>query len=103
MLALKVVLAENDQIPTLIFDEIDAGIGGLTVQAVAERLYYAAQNKQVICVTHAPHIAGRAQTHFISVSAAGGKTRLRYSNYNLIIGWLRLCACWAVQQMKRQY
>ncbi|MGI5925584.1 MAG: DNA repair protein RecN [Thermacetogeniaceae bacterium] len=78
MLALKVVLAENDQIPTLIFDEIDAGIGGLTVQAVAERLYYAAQNKQVICVTHAPHIAGRAQTHFyISKSAAGGKTRIK--------------------------
>ena len=78
MLALKVVLAENDQIPTLIFDEIDAGIGGLTVQAVAERLYYAAQNKQVICVTHAPHIAGRAQTHFyISKTAAGGKTRIK--------------------------
>ncbi|MGB4043694.1 MAG: DNA repair protein RecN [Thermacetogeniaceae bacterium] len=78
MLALKVVLAENDQIPTLIFDEIDAGIGGLTVQAVAERLCYAAENKQVICVTHAPHIAGRAQTHFyISKSAAGGRTRIK--------------------------
>ncbi|HHY40173.1 MAG TPA: DNA repair protein RecN, partial [Syntrophaceticus sp.] len=69
---------ENDQIPTLIFDEIDAGIGGVTVQAVAERLYYAAQNKQVICVTHAPLIAGRAQTHFyISKSAVGGKTRIK--------------------------
>jgi len=77
MLALKVVLAKNDQIPTLIFDEIDAGIGGLTIQAVAERLHYVAQNKQVICVTHAPHIAGRAQIHFhISKTAAGGKTRI---------------------------
>jgi DNA repair protein RecN (Recombination protein N) len=45
---------------------------------VAERLCYAAENKQVICVTHAPHIAGRAQTHFyISKSAAGGKTRIK--------------------------
>ncbi|AFV11827.1 DNA recombination/repair protein RecN [Thermacetogenium phaeum DSM 12270] len=64
MLALKVILAENDRIPTLIFDEIDAGIGGLTLQAVGERLVAVAGGKQVLCVTHAPQIAGRGQRHF---------------------------------------
>jgi DNA repair protein RecN (Recombination protein N) len=78
MLALKVVLAENDHIPTLIFDEIDAGIGGLTLQAVADCLFLAAQSKQVICVTHAPHIAGRGQNHFyITKSTSNGRTSIK--------------------------
>jgi DNA repair protein RecN (Recombination protein N) len=64
MLALKVILAENDEIPTLIFDEIDTGIGGRTLQAVGERLASVARAKQVLCVTHSPHIAGRGQRHF---------------------------------------
>lgn len=78
MLALKVVLAENDQIPTLIFDEIDAGIGGLTLQTVAERLSAAARGKQVLCVTHAPNIAGRGQTHFfVEKKVDAGKTKIQ--------------------------
>ncbi|HAA90453.1 MAG: DNA repair protein RecN [Thermoanaerobacterales bacterium 50_218] len=64
MLALKVVLAEKDEIPTLVFDEIDAGIGGRTLQVVGERLARLAECKQVLCVTHSPHIAGRGQRHF---------------------------------------
>jgi len=64
MLALKVIISENDRIPTLIFDEIDAGIGGLTLQAVGDRLAAVAAKKQVLCVTHAPWIAGRGQKHF---------------------------------------
>lgn len=83
MLALKVVLAKNDQIPTLIFDEIDAGIGGLTLQAVAERLAVIAEDKQVLCVTHAPHIAGRGQTHFfVEKSVDRGKTKIQVSLLN---------------------
>jgi len=64
MLALKVILAENDEIPTLIFDEIDTGIGGRILQVVGERLSSVANTKQVLCVTHSPHIAGRGRTHF---------------------------------------
>lgn len=80
MLALKVVLAKNDQIPTLIFDEIDAGIGGLTLQAVAERLAVLGADKQVLCVTHAPNIAGRGQTHFfVEKFVKQGKTQIQVS------------------------
>jgi DNA repair protein RecN (Recombination protein N) len=64
MLALKVVLAEKDEIPVLVFDEIDTGIGGRTLQVVGERLARLAKCKQVLCVTHSPHIAGRGHRHF---------------------------------------
>ncbi|MGB9791590.1 MAG: DNA repair protein RecN [Thermacetogeniaceae bacterium] len=64
MLGLRVVLSEVDKIPTLVFDEIDAGIGGMTLQVVGEKLSAVARNKQVLCVTHSPHIAGRAERHF---------------------------------------
>lgn len=64
MLALRVILAEADLVPTLIFDEIDAGIGGRTLQIVAEKLSAVARTKQVLCVTHSPHIAGRGRRHF---------------------------------------
>lgn len=64
MLALKVIFAANDEIPTLIFDEIDTGIGGRTLQIVGERLATLARIKQVLCVTHSPHIAGRGNRHF---------------------------------------
>lgn len=75
MLALKVILAESDQIPTLIFDEIDTGIGGRTLQVVGERLGAVAANKQVLCVTHSPHIAGRGMKHFyIDKRVTGGQT-----------------------------
>jgi DNA repair protein RecN (Recombination protein N) len=76
MLALKVIFAGNDEIPTLIFDEIDTGIGGRTLQAVAERLAVLARHKQVLCVTHSPHIAGRGARHFnIEKVAAGARTQ----------------------------
>ncbi len=63
MLALKSILAQVDHIPTLIFDEIDTGIGGRAVEAVAIKLTQIGQNRQVICVTHAPQIAGKAKCH----------------------------------------
>jgi len=80
MLAIKSVLAEHDAIPTLIFDEIDAGIGGFTVRAVAKRLRQLARHRQVICVTHQPLIAAAADHHFViykEASAGRTVTRLR--------------------------
>lgn len=65
MLSIKTVLAKTDDIPTLIFDEIDAGISGRTAQKVAEKLDLIARNHQVICITHLPQIASMADTHFL--------------------------------------
>ena len=65
MLAIKAILADNDDIPTLIFDEIDAGISGRTAQAVSEKLSAVASAHQVICITHLPQIAAMADTHFL--------------------------------------
>ncbi|MCC8142340.1 MAG: DNA repair protein RecN [Lachnospiraceae bacterium] len=65
MLALKTVLAGNDEIETLIFDEIDAGIGGRTAQMVAEKIKQTARDHQVICITHLPQIAAMADHHFL--------------------------------------
>lgn len=64
MLALKSVLAENDEIGTLIFDEIDTGISGRTAQMVSQKLHMIAKNHQVICITHLPQIAAMADAHF---------------------------------------
>lgn len=64
MLAFKTVLAQNEHIGTLIFDEIDTGIGGNIVVKVAEKLKAVSQYAQVICVTHSPQIAAKADTHF---------------------------------------
>ncbi len=64
MLALKTILARQDLIPTLIFDEVDSGVGGATVQAVAEKLSHLAAHHQVMCVTHSPQIAAMADSHF---------------------------------------
>jgi DNA repair protein RecN (Recombination protein N) len=64
MLALKTVLAEADAVPTLVFDEIDAGIGGLTAQAVGKKLRDLSRHHQVLCVSHLPQIASCAHAHF---------------------------------------
>ncbi len=64
MLAMKNVLAEQDEVQTLIFDEVDAGVSGRAAQKVAEKLFAVAQSKQVLCVTHLPQLAAMADTHF---------------------------------------
>lgn len=64
MLALKTILAGADATPTLIFDEIDAGISGRSGQVVGEKLWQLTQNHQVICVTHLPQIAAFADAHY---------------------------------------
>lgn len=78
MLALKTVLAENDEIDTLIFDEIDTGISGRTAQKVSEKMNLIGRNHQVICITHLPQIAAMADTHFlIEKQVEGGATHSR--------------------------
>lgn len=65
MLALKTVLAEQDEIDTLIFDEIDSGISGRTAQKVAEKMRQTGKLHQIVCITHLPQIASMADTHFL--------------------------------------
>ena len=65
MLAIRTVTANQDDIGTLIFDEIDAGISGRTAQRVAEKLCTLSQKRQVICITHLPQIAAMADVHFM--------------------------------------
>ena len=64
MLALKNVLAENDDVSTLIFDEVDTGVSGRAAQKVAQKLAQVSRCKQVLCVTHLPQLAAMADTHF---------------------------------------
>jgi DNA repair protein RecN (Recombination protein N) len=65
MLAIKSVLADKDEIETLIFDEIDVGVSGRTAQKVSEKLSMIAGNHQVLCITHLPQIAAMADSHYI--------------------------------------
>ena len=75
MLAMKNVLAEKDQVNTLIFDEVDTGVSGRAAQKVAEKLRAVANHKQVLCVTHLPQLAALATTHFlIAKSERDGRT-----------------------------
>ncbi len=75
MLALKSVLADHDKIETLIFDEIDTGISGITAQKVSEKLSYIGEKHQVLCITHLAQIAAMAEHNYlISKSAEDGRT-----------------------------
>lgn len=65
MLAIKSVLADNDMVGTLIFDEIDVGVSGRTAQKVSERLSFISKKHQVICITHLPQITAMADSHYI--------------------------------------
>jgi DNA repair protein RecN (Recombination protein N) len=77
-LALKVVLAAADPVPTLIFDEVDSGVGGAVAAAVGERLARLADDVQVLVVTHSPQVAARARHHWrIAKSEAGVGMRTR--------------------------
>ncbi len=69
MLAIKNVLAQQDTVATLIFDEVDTGVSGRAAQKVAEKLRSVARAKQVLCVTHLPQLAALAQTHLLIAKA----------------------------------
>ena len=76
MLALKVALAEAGRAGTMIFDEIDRGVGGAVASAIGERLARLAQTSQVLVVTHSPQVAARAAHHYrIEKANAGGVSR----------------------------
>ena len=64
MLALKATSAQADAIPTLIFDEVDVGVGGAVANQVAEKLADLARSHQILCITHLPQIAAVADSHF---------------------------------------
>ena len=75
MLAMKNVLAEQDRVATLIFDEVDTGVSGRAAQKVAQKLRSVARTKQVLCVTHLPQLAALATTHLlIAKSERNGRT-----------------------------
>jgi DNA repair protein RecN (Recombination protein N) len=73
MLALKVALADRGSAPTLVFDEIDSGVGGAVADAIGQRLARLAARAQVLAVTHAPQVAARSTSHFRIAKAAIGK------------------------------
>jgi DNA repair protein RecN (Recombination protein N) len=75
LLALKVALADRGSAPTLVFDEIDSGVGGAVSDAIGQRLSRLARRVQVLTVTHAPQVAARAETHFL-ISKSGGADRV---------------------------
>jgi DNA repair protein RecN (Recombination protein N) len=77
LLALKVALADRGSAPTLVFDEIDTGVGGAVADAIGKRLKRLSAGVQVLSVTHAPQVAARAATHLLIAkgpSEAGSKT-----------------------------
>lgn len=83
MLAIKTVLAEKDDMPSLIFDEIDVGISGRTAQKVSEKMAVIAANHQVLCITHLAQIASMADNHFLiekSVQNQSTETTIRELN-----------------------
>ncbi|MBB4122300.1 DNA repair protein RecN [Martelella radicis] len=73
LLALKVALADKGSAPTLVFDEIDTGVGGAVADAIGQRLRRLAENVQVLSVTHAPQVAARAKGHYLISKASNGK------------------------------
>ncbi|MEP6974010.1 MAG: DNA repair protein RecN [Spartobacteria bacterium] len=75
MLAIKSALAMEDAIPLLVFDEIDANVGGEIAHAVGAKMRTLAEKHQVLCITHLPQVAGAAETHFVvTKEVAGGRT-----------------------------
>ncbi|MFQ5587692.1 MAG: DNA repair protein RecN [Nitrospiria bacterium] len=84
MLALKVVLAEVDPVPTFVFDEVDAGVGGGIAERVGRRLFSLSKRHQVLCITHLPQIASLADHHyFVEKKTAGDRivTTIRELSY----------------------
>ena len=74
MLAVKTVLADEEDTPTLIFDEIDTGISGITAGKVGEEVRLIGRSRQVICITHLPQIAAAADSHFLISKETDGRT-----------------------------
>ena len=83
MLAMKSILADQDDVPTLIFDEIDTGISGRTAQMVSEKMAQIGVNHQILCITHLSQIAAMADAHFlIEKSVEDGRTKTEIHELN---------------------
>jgi DNA repair protein RecN (Recombination protein N) len=88
MLALKTVLATEDQVPLLVFDEVDANVGGETANAVGEKMRQIAQQRQVLCITHLPQVAASASAHYVvAKQLSAGRT---VSDITLLKEWERV-------------
>lgn len=75
MLAMKTVFSQQEQIGTMVFDEVDTGVSGRAAQKVAEKMARISRQKQVLCVTHLPQLAAMADTHFtVEKGVSGGRT-----------------------------
>ena len=78
MLALKTVLAAEDEVPVLVFDEVDANVGGETAHAVGQKMRQIARKHQVLCITHLPQVAAQATHHYVVLKEVnGGRTETR--------------------------
>jgi DNA repair protein RecN (Recombination protein N) len=83
MLALKTVLATEDDVPLLVFDEVDANVGGETAHAVGERMRLLGQSHQVLCITHLAPVAAAANEHYrVSKKSEKGRTQTSLENLN---------------------
>ena len=83
VLALKAILAQNDSVETVVFDEVDAGIGGAVAELVGKKLADLARHHQILCITHLPQIAKYGQHHFCIVKAVSkGRTRTTITPLN---------------------
>jgi DNA repair protein RecN (Recombination protein N) len=88
MLALKTVLAAEDEVPVLVFDEVDANVGGETARAVGEKMRQIGKQRQVLCITHLAPVAATADAHYVvSKELQGGRT---ISNIQLLDGKTRV-------------
>ena len=84
LLALKSILSQVDTVPTLVFDEVDVGVGGRAGQVVGEKLWAMTDNHQVICITHLPQVAAFADTHYhIAKEFSADRTRTRIATLSL--------------------
>ena len=105
LLALKVSLAERDTAPTLVFDEIDTGVGGAVADAIGQRLARLAAKAQVLAVTHAPQVAARSQPHFKIVKdevGAGERVATRVIDRARASDARRSRACWRARKSPRR-
>ena len=83
MLATKAVLAEHDRVPVLVFDEVDANVGGEMGVAIGEKLVAVARVHQVLCITHLPQVAVHGSTHFaVAKEVVNGRTRTSIEQLN---------------------
>jgi DNA repair protein RecN (Recombination protein N) len=90
MLAIKSVVHLGHDVQTLIFDEVDTGIGGVTAGVLGERLAALAQHTQILCITHLPQVAARAERHFVIAKSADAETETTETTVSVVEGDERL-------------